>query len=179
MFNKLRSNYQLSNVLVRIAFVLAYAFYRWQTILEFTQVGLQMYGMTGIDVSGPIGIISAVVATLLIGVIVMAILPLLVNAFLNFSRFYNVPRAEYGLLVNLFFAMYYFICGALSLVNLITPILLIWGEKLFPFIAGTGCMIWFYAVTRKLYFNDATEKYYFRNMAILYFVVAVVFGVVL
>lgn len=164
---------------MRIAFVLAYVFYRWQTILEFTQVGLQMYGLSDVNPSGAITVISAILATLLIGVILMAVLPFLVNTFLNISHFYTVPRAEYVLLVNMFFALYYFICGALNLVNLFTPILIIWGEKLFPFITATGCIIWFYSVTRKLYFNDTTEKFYFRSMAILYFVCAFVFGVVL
>ena len=178
MFNKLRSNYRLSNVLVRIAFVLTYVLYSWQNTLATTQTAMQMYGSM-LNVSGTYMLIVAIFTSLIIGVALMFLVPLVAGIFLNFSRFYNVPRAEYSLLVHLFFTLYYLVCGALSLVHLATPLLLTWGAKLFPFITATGCVIWFYAVTKKLYFNDATAQYYFRNLAIVYFVFAVVFGVVL
>ena len=178
MFSKLRRNYRLSNVLVRIAFVLAYVLYSWQNILATTQLMMQMYGMTT-HASGVYVLLMSIFVSLLIGVVIMFLVPFLANTFLNFSRFYNVPRAEYGLIVHVFFTIFYFACGALSLLHLITPILLTWGEKMFPFIAATGCMIGFYAVTKKLYFNDVTSWYYFRNLAIVYFVFAFIFGVVL
>ena len=137
-----------------------------------------MYG-SALNISETYALVVAIFASLLIGVALMFIVPFIANLFLNFSRFYSVPRAEYRLLVQLFFTLYYFVCGVLSLVHLFTPIFLTWGEKLFPFVVGTGCVIWFYAVTKKLYFNDVTAWYYFRNLAIVYFVFALVFGVVL
>lgn len=178
MFNRLRSNYRLSNVLVRIAFVLAYVFYNWQNTLATTQVMLSMYG-TVVNLPGAYVFIITIFSSLLIGIALMFLVPFVAGFFLNFSRFYNVPRAEYSLIVHVFFTLYYFVCGALSLVHLFTPLLLTWGAKMFPFLVATGCVIWFYAVTKKLYFNDATAQYYFRNLAIVYFVVAIVFGVVL
>ena len=178
MFSKLRSNFRLSNVLVRIAFVLTYVLYSWQNILATTKLMLSMYG-SQINISDTYALVMAIFASLLLGVVIMFLVPFVANVFLNFSRFYNIPRAEYGLIVHMFFALFYFVCGVLSLVHLLTPLLLTWGEKLFPFLAATGCIIGFYAVTKKLYFNDVTAKYYFRNLAILYFVFAIVFGVVL
>ena len=178
MFSKLRSNYRLSNLLTRIAFVLAYVFYSWQKTLATTELALQMYNFTP-NMSSSHTVVVAILSSLLMGAILMFLVPVVANVFLNISRFYNVPRAEYCLIAHLFFTLFYLVCGALNLVNLITPLLLVWGEKLFPFISATGCMIWFYAVTKRLYFNDATAKYYFRNLAILYFVVAFVFGVIL
>ena len=137
-----------------------------------------MYGQT-LNMSDTYLIVVSVFSSLLIGVVLMFIVPLIANVFLNVSRLYNVPRAEYGLIVQLFFVLYYLVCGLLSLVNLFTPILLTWGGEIFPFVVATGCVIWFYAVTKKLYFNDVTAWYYFRNLAIAYFVVALVFGVLL
>ena len=178
MFSKLRANYRLSNVLVRIVFVLAYVLYSWQNILATTQLLLHTYGLMA-NVSSTYVLVMAIFATLLIGVVLMFLVPFIANTFLNFSRFYNIPRAEYSLIAHLFFTLYYLVCGVLSLVHLFTPLLLTWGEKIFPFVTATGCIIGFYAVTKKLYFNDATAKYYFRNLAIVYFVFAFVFGVVL
>lgn len=137
-----------------------------------------MYG-SQLLVSDAYMIVIAVFSSLLIGVVLMFLVPFVANLFLNFSRFYNVPRREFGVITLLFFTLYYLVCGLLSLVHLFTPLLLTWGEKLFPFVVGTGCVIWFYAVTKKLYFNDVTSLYYFRNLAIVYFVFAFVFGVVL
>lgn len=139
---------------------------------------LSMYG-TVLNVSDTYMLIVSIFSSLFIGVVLMFLVPFVANVFLNFSRFYNIPRAEYSLIVLMFFALYYLVCGVLSLVHLFTPLLLTWGEKLFPFITATGCVIWFYAVTKKLYFNDVTARFYFRNLAIVYFVVAIVFGVVL
>ena len=178
MFSKLRSNYRLSNILIRIAFVLAYVLYSWQNILATTQMMLSSYGY-GINLPDAYILVVAIFSSLLIGVALMFLVPFAAKLFLNFSSFYNVPRAEYSLLVHLFLTIYYFVCGLLSLIHLFTPLLLTWGDKLFPFITATGCLIWFYVVTKKLYFNDAVAVYYFRNLAIVYFIVALIFGVVL
>lgn len=178
MFSKLRNNYRLSKVLIRIAFVLTYVLYSWQNIVATTHLMLSMYGSV-LNVSETYLLIASIFSSLFIGVILMFLVPLVVNVFLNFSRLYSVPRAEFSLIAQMFFALYYLVCGLLSLIHMFTPLLLIWGGKLFPFITATGCVIGFYAVTKKLYFNDATAWYYFRNLAIVYFVFAIVFGVAL
>ena len=134
MFSKLRNNYRLSNVLIRIAFVLCYVLYSWQDILGNTHLVLTMYGHA-LNLSDSYALVTAIIASLLIGVVLVFLVPFVANVFLNFSRLYNVPRAEYGLLTHLFFTLYYFVCGVLSLINLFTPLLLTWSEKLFPFVA--------------------------------------------
>lgn len=175
MINKLRANYNLSKVLIRIAFVLAYVLYSWQTSLA---VATLMFGEAG-QAAGSYNLWVALMASALLGVAVMFLTPLISNVFLNFSRFYTVPRAEYALLTQLFFTFYFAICGALRLINVFTPLLLTWGEVLFPLITSLGCVIWFYAVTAKLYFNDQTKPYYFRNLALTYVVLIVVVEVLL
>ena len=178
MFGKLRANFRLSNILVRIAFVLTYVLYSWQKTLASTQLAFQLYG-AAYNISDTYMIVMAISVSLLIGMVLMFVVPLVTNVFLTYSRFYNVPRAEFGLFAQLFFTLFYLVSGLLSLVNLITPLFLTWGGKLIPFIVATGAVIGFYAVTKRLYFNDATEKFYFRNLAIIYFVLAFVFGVIL
>ena len=180
MFSKLRSNYRLSNVLVRIAFVLAYVLYSWQTSLTVAQTTMrEMSGMGLYGISESYTMIVAFFASASLGVGLMFLVPFLARTFLNVSHFYNVPRAEYSLLAHVFITFYYLVCGALRLINLFTPLLLVWGDVLFPIVTSLGCVIWFYAVTSKLYFNDVTKPFYFRNVAIVYLVCAFVFGVVL
>ncbi len=117
------------------------------------------------------GILTAVIFVLLI--------PFLTNLILNMLRLFNIPRAEYILLVFLFFDIGFLACGLLNVVNFFTPILLTWGGILFPFLVFFGCSLGFYKVTSKLYFNDVTRPYYFKNLAIIFFAVAIIVGVVL
>lgn len=179
MFNKLRQNYRLSNVLIRIAFVLAYVLYSWQDSMVAVQLSTLQLQSTGLHMTNSLAVVTALMTSAGIGVALMFIVPLLASWFLNLSKFYTVPRAEYRLLVHVFFTLYYVVCGVLKLINVFTPLLLNWGDTLFPLLVSLGCMIWFYHVTSKLYFNDVTKVFYFRNISILYFVCAFVFGVVL
>ncbi|MCH5160190.1 MAG: hypothetical protein J1F66_05045 [Clostridiales bacterium] len=172
MINKLRANYNLSNVLIRIFLVLAYVLYSWQTSLAVTTLMLER-------MVGGYNLWLALLTSALLGAIIMVIVPFISNIFLNYSHFYTVPRAEYGLLTMLFIALYFAICGLLKLINLITPILLVWGEILFPVLVSLGCVIWFYSVTANLYFNNQTKPYYFRNIAITYLVLIIVAEVLL
>ena len=180
MFSKLRSNYRLSNILVRIAFVLCFVLYSWQYSLQVTQMTIREMSYMGFGgFSDSYTLLMAIFVSSALGVGLMFLTPFLARTFLNISRFYSVPRAEYGLLSLVFVTLYLLVCGLLKLINVFTPLLLVWGEVLFPFLISLGCVIWFYAVTSKLYFNDVTKPFYFRNMAIVYFVCTVVFGVVL
>lgn len=173
MINKLRANYNLSKVLIRISFVLAYVLYSWQSGLAVASLMLQQ--TTGSSYN----LLVALLASALLGTGLMFLVPLLSNVFLNYSRFYNVPRAEYTLLAHLFFTVYFFACGLLRLINLVTPLLLVWGEILFPVLVSVGCVIWFYHVTANLYFNDQTKPYYFRGLALTYIVLIVIAEVLL
>lgn len=179
MFSKLRQNYRLSNILVRILFVLGYIFYSWQDSLVSVQLSMYQLNAMGIALTSAQELLVALMTSTLLGVGLMFLVPWLASVFLNMSKFYAVPHSEYRLLVHVFFTLFYFVCGALKLVNIFTPLLLTWGATLFPFLVSLGCVIWFYSVTSNLYFNDVTKPFYFRNMAILYFVCAFVFGVLL
>ena len=177
MFSKLRANYHLSNVLIRIAFVLAYTLYSWQSSLAVTT--LMLGQATGQQVSGYYNLVIALASSMILGAIIMFLVPIVTGVFLNYSRFYTVPRAEYALLSHLFFTIYFAICGVLKLINLFTPLLLVWGEILFPVLVSLGCIIWFYSVTAKLYFNNQTKPYYFRSLVIAYVILIVVAEVLL
>lgn len=178
MFAKLRQNFRLSDVLIRISFVLCYVLYSWQDCLASARIVLEDYGMMA---SAPDAMLISValLTSLIIGTVLMFLVPLVVNLFLNFSKFHNVPRAEYALFAHLFITLYYLVCGLLGLINLATPLISSWGGGLFSLFVSLGCVIWFYHVTSNLYFNDVTKQYYFRNLAILYLVCAFVFGVIL
>ena len=125
MIEKLRSNYKLSNVLIRIALALSYVLYSWQSSLAVATVMLGQ--MTEVPVTGTYALIVALLTSAGLGVALMFLTPLIAQLFLNYSRFYSVPRAEYRLLTMVFFTLYFAICGVLKLINLFTPILLVWG----------------------------------------------------
>ena len=171
MFNKLRSNYNLSNVLIRILFVLMFVFCNWQSYLGVAY-NMNLGAITGgaINLNGVSILILSLFSSAVMGVILVFLIPFLANVFLNAAKIYSIPRAEYRLLVLLFFTIRYFITGLLNLINLITPVFLVWGGVLFPFIAAVGCYVAFYFVTAKLYFNDVTVVNYFKY----YFIVATV-----
>lgn len=175
MINKLRSNYKLSNVLVRIFFVLTYMFYSWYNNLNGAFFALQYLNSMGNYALGQQSMLYLALGTSFIGgVILVFLVPIVVNWYLNFSRFYNIPRAEYCLIALLFCTFYFTVCGALNLTHLFTPLLLTWGTVIFPVVVSLGCIIGFYRVTVKLYFNDVTEVYYFRSVAVLYLVITAV-----
>lgn len=167
MIAKLRSNFNLSNVLARILFVLTFVFANWQTSLSATML---VFGQTNLWI--------ALAADLLLGVAFMFLLPVLVNFALNMVRIYSVPRAEYCLLAHAFFSLGYLILGVLNLVNLFTPVMLVWGRILFPMISSLIAAMLFYRVTAKLYFNDVTVVYYFKMFAVVYLVILFVLEVV-
>ena len=177
MISKLRANYNLSNVLIRIFFVLAYVLYSWQTSLSVAT--LMLGQITEQQLFSNYNLVVSLLTSALLGTIIMFIVPFIINIFLNISHFYTAPRAEYTLLAMLFFTLYFTICGVLKLINLFTPILLVWGEILFPVLVSLGCVIWFYHVTANLYFNNQTRPYYFRSLAVTYAILIVVAEVVL
>ena len=86
MFSKLRANYKLSNVLIRIAFVLTYVLYSWQNTLTTTRMMITMYGAMLYMPDAYIFVI-AIFASLLIGVALMFLVPFVASFFLNFSHF--------------------------------------------------------------------------------------------
>lgn len=178
MFSKLRQNFRLSNVLIRVSFVLTYVLYSWQNCLTSAQLVSMQYGSV-LPMTDSMIIAVALLTSAIIGTVLMFLVPVFVNLFLNVSKFYNVPRAEFTLFAHMFFALYYLVCGLLGLINLLTPLLVSWGASLFALFVSLACAVWFYHVTSKLYFNDVTKPYYFRNLAIVYLVCAFLFGVVL
>ena len=168
MFNKLKSNYNLSNVLVKVFLVLAVVLSTWQTSLGILYYAMPTQAanmMTALN--GAAKVIIAVMTSLIMGVILMFLLPFLTNVFLNASKIHNVPRAEYCLLVNLFTAIGFFVCGLLNLINLITPVFMVWGSVIYPFVVTLGLFVAFYFVTAKMYFNDVTKLHYFKCVLVV------------
>lgn len=174
MLTKLKNNYQLSNVLVRILFVVAYVFAKWQTGLAaatLTESYMQMSLADGAK------FVVAFASLAVMGTVWMFLLPPLVNVALNFVKIYSVPRSEYCLLAHAFFALGYFVCGVLNLINLFTPLFAVWGRVLFPFVSSLVAALLFFKVTKKLYFNTATSVYYFKVFAVAYIVIVLVLEV--
>lgn len=177
MFSKLRENYNLSNVLLRIAFVLTFLFATWQQFLG--TLAIMDFSALGVTLNDTAKLLVAILSSLILGSIIMFLLPFFVNIFLNAIRNVNIPRAEYRLIVYAFFVMGFFAVGLLNLINLFTPIFLVWGGVLFPFLVYVAGAIGFYQVTAKLYFNDVTQIYYFRGLIIAYVILGIMLGVIL
>lgn len=174
MFNKLKANYNLSNVLVRIFYVLAVVLSTWQTslgTLYYSYLGLAANVVSQLNGAGKL--VIALLSSSIIGVMLMFITPVISGWFLSVSKIYTVPRAEFCLLVNLYCAIAFFINGLLNLINLITPVFMVWGSVLYPIIITVGCFVSFYFVTSKMYFNDVTKVHYFKCLLVVFAIVAV------
>lgn len=172
LIEKFKTNFQLSNLIVRVLFVVGFIFCNWQDLLISVHLVAE-----GMSLSEGIIIPMMLLTGIVLGVIVNLVVPFAINMMLNFLRLYNVPRHEYILIAMVFFDIGFFACGVLNLVNLFTPVLMTWGSVLFPLITSCGCMIGFYRVTSKLYFNEVTRQHYFKYLAIIYIAFAVVMGV--
>ena len=104
-------------------------------------------------------------------------MPIIVSFALSLARIYSVPVGEYGILAVSFFGLGYLLRGLLNIVNFFTPVMLVWGGVIFPFIATLVASVGFYAVTSKLYFNDLTRPYYFRVCVLVFFVAVLIMEV--
>lgn len=166
MIEKLRRNFNLANVLVRVFVVLTFVFANWQQSLAVTVL-----------VIGSPNLLLGLSVAFVVGVVLSFLLPVLINLLLNWAKIFSVPRAEYCLIGTAFAALGMLICGLLNIVNFFTPLFLVWGSVIFPFVALTVAMLCFYKITSNLYFNDLTRVYYFKLCLIVYAVLAVVVGV--
>lgn len=176
MFNKLKANFNLSNLLVRIFYVLAVVLASWQGMLGTLYhafANMPAFAQTMAQLSGNAKLTVALFSSALEGVVLMFVTPFLAGLFLNIAKIYTVPRAEFGLIVNLYCAIGFFVTGLLNLINLITPLFLVWGGVIFPFIVTLGCFVSFYLVTSKMYFNDVTKVYYFKCILVVAIIVLV------
>lgn len=173
LINKLKTDYRLSNMIVRILFVVGFVFCNWQDLLFSTT-------LVASTISLPSGAVIPIMLLtgIIMGAIFTIIIPFVINVLLNFLRVYNVPRHEYVLIAFVFFDIGFFACGILNLINLITPLFVVWGATLFPLIVSLGCTLGFYKVTANMYFNDVTRQRYFRNLAIIYVAIVIVLGVI-
>lgn len=161
-----RKNFMLSNIVVRILFVLTYFFSHWQTGLTSTLIVMG-------ETNWPLAILVLVI----IGTVLMFLIPVITGVLLGWARIISVPRAEFCFLAYVFCAVGFAILGIFNLVNLFTPLLLSWGEALFPLIAAAVASLLFYRVTSKLYFNDVTRPHYFKMCAVYFAVFAVIIEV--
>ncbi len=174
MIKKLRQNYQLSNVIARLLFVATYAFFMWQNAISASSIVLEQF-----DMSQDHTILLSVLTSLLLGVILQFLVPVLCNVFLNIAKIRTVPLAEYTLLAHICFSLFFFVVGLFRIVNIFTPILSVWGDIIIRFIISLACGFLFYKITQKLYFNDVTTPYYFKVFGISFLVLTVVLGVLL
>lgn len=87
MFKKLISNYNLSNILCKVLFVITFAFSNWQAFM----LAANIFG-------GDNSVVIAIISALLLGVVLVFIVPLIVNFLLNYMRLYSIPRLNTSLL---------------------------------------------------------------------------------
>ena len=174
LFNKLKANYNLSNVLVRVFYVLAVVLATWQSMLG--TVYYAYFGPTQellVQFNASFKLVIALMSSTVAGVVLMFITPYIAQLFLNVTKIYSVPRAEFCLLVNLYCAVAFLLIGILNFINLITPLFIVWGGVLFPVLITIGCFASFYAVTAKMYFNDVTRVHYFKCLLVVFAIVIV------
>lgn len=162
---KLRSNYRLADLLVRIIFVLTYGFAKWRE--SSILIGQLVTGTNEWLV---------MLFCILASIFVMFLVPFVVNAVLNVAKLYNIPRGEYCLLVLVAMSLYYLLNGIFGLVNLFTPLMIVWIGTLAPFVSLLICAVTFYKVTASMYFNDVSRVYYFKVCGIT---TLIIFGVML
>ena len=81
LFEKLKTNYQLSNMIVRILFVVGFTFCNWQDLL--ISVNLVGEGM-GLPASATIP--TVLLSGIFMGLLLNFCVPFVVNAILNISR---------------------------------------------------------------------------------------------
>lgn len=178
MIQKLRQNYRLSNTLSILAFVVAYIFCSWQMLIYACNQAYLQLGFTFVQGSKGAFVVASIFCGGIIGLVLSILVYYAANIALNFAHIYNIPRAEYGMLLRLYFALGLALCGVLKIVNYFTPLFLVWGDVLFPFVSLTVIGWLFYKRTADLYFNSATLPNYFKTCIIAY-AVFVVLGVIL
>ncbi len=161
--NKIRSNYLASAIIIRLLFVVTFIFANWQLALSAC---VMVLGTTSVAVV----LLSLAILTAMITVLI----PVITNVLLNAYGIHTVPRQEYILIVFLSFSAGCFVNGALNLLIMAMPFAGSWIIILSRFLGNVLSWILLYSVTSRLYFNDANRKYYFKGMAIMFFVFAVV-----
>jgi hypothetical protein len=166
MLEKLKKNFGLSNWLARGAFVLAYAFAMWRV----SQSVLAVYGE---QLSVTPTIWTALLFSLLSGVISLLITHFFTGLILNLLRFFFLPRQEFTLLVILFFALKNLILGALNCFYFISPIVMAWGKIVFPVVSFLISGILFYATVNKYYLNNKTAPIFYKTLAVFFCVLSV------
>ncbi len=158
MITKLRENYKLSDLIIRILFVGGYLFANWQTTASVVNL---MVPQSNIWYVVLVGIMA--------GILWMCLLPFVINIILNVARLYSVPRAEFCLIAMFCMCVNYVILGLFNLVNLFTPLLMVWISVIAPVISALVAGILFYKITSVLYFNDASRVFYFKLCGIVFF----------
>lgn len=166
MIDKLRKNYKLSSVLTKVFYVASFVLANW---FRMSSATLYVYGKPNL--------LLTIFSTLIAALIFVFLLPVLIRWFLRLSRFINVPQNEYPLIALLFFTIYNLVYGGMTFIQLATPLYIVWGNLVAHLLVGTLCFVGFYKVTANLYFNDVTKPYYFKTIAIAYFIVMLFGGV--
>lgn len=169
MINKLRKNINLADVVVRVLLALSCAFASWRTAYQ-TLLYSQFSDFAVIQ--GSSAVYVACLTALVSGVLAQFIAAWLSNLFVTANGF-TVSRSEFGFWVKLFVTAYYFTLGALDLINLFTPLAVVWLATAVPFVVLTACFVGFYVVTKRLYFSDDDAPRYFYRLSLIYVIFAI------
>ncbi len=166
MFEKLKNNYALSSWLARGAYVLLYVFAMWRVSQSFlTAYGEQLAIVPTIW--------TALLVSLLAGIIALIFIPFFTGFILNFLRFFFLPRQEFALIVVIFLAIKNLILGALNCLYFITPVIMAWGQIAFPVLAFLISGILFFITVKKCYLNNKTSLHFFKTLVIFFCVLSV------
>ncbi len=175
MLNKLRQNYRLSNMLARVLFIVTMTFsLSWRFCAQIPVLGLYLT-----DIDSSMLVPACIFSAMLVAVIAHFLVPLACNIFLTYSRIHSVPIAEYVVLAFACCSCGFLISGAFNALAYFVPSLSVWISGLVQPIVMLACLILFYFVTERLYFNDVTAATYFKSYAVLTLVIVVIAGVLL
>lgn len=160
MLEKLKTHYGLTLWLVRLLFCVTYVFGCWYDIKTSCYSATIYYGigMTSVWLCLLVGILSAIIW--------LVILNVLVRMLLRALSIYGLPSNEFAVVVTFFFSFYYLLLGLFYLFALITPVILVWGQILFPVVSTLIASMLFFFAIRKLYLNTTTSPRMFKYVLV-------------
>lgn len=167
MLEKLRNHYSLTLWLTRLVFCVSYIFGNWYNIKSscfYYSVMLSQPIFTQLWLCLVVGLLSSIIWLLLISVIC--------NFLIKMLNLYSFPKSEFNVVLTFFFAAYYLLLGILNLFVLITPVILVYAQAIFPVVSLITVSMLFYFTVNKLYLNNATAPRFFKIVMIFVIIVA-------
>ncbi|MEG1711239.1 MAG: hypothetical protein RR054_02570 [Clostridia bacterium] len=153
---KIRNNYNLSQWIVRIIYIISVVFAEWFNLNSIVRLINTQYSL----ILNPywlyviiFGIIESIVA--------LVFLRFAIKGIKFFGRFYTLPESECTFLLVLACIIANIAAGVMRLSYLITPLVFVWGKYLFGILSGFPAMLWFFGKLKKYYINEQTAQYMF------------------